>query len=85
MSREICSIIENNGTVNCYLTDQFGIPLPVNEGIECAEVDPNRRRDVNVTLPSGEVTTLQEVTLFKRGFIVIEAFDNEARRSLYNG
>ncbi|MDV2580739.1 hypothetical protein [Alkalibacillus haloalkaliphilus] len=77
MSRELCSIIENNGTVNCYLTDQFGIPLPTNEGIECAEVNPNRRRDVNVTLPSGEVSTLQEVRLFKRGFIVIEAFDNE--------
>jgi hypothetical protein len=51
------------GTVECFLSDEFGKPLdPLDEGsICCVEItQPGGRQDVQVTLPTGEVVTLQK-------------------------
>ncbi|AMA73265.1 MULTISPECIES: hypothetical protein [Aneurinibacillus] len=62
------------GTVECFLSDEFGKPLdPLDEGsICCVEItQPGGRQDVQVTLPTGEVVTLQKVKVLKKGFVTV--------------
>lgn len=62
------------GTVDCFLSDEQGRPLdPLEEGaICCVEISqPGGRQDVQVTLPSGQVVTLQKVKVLKKGFVTV--------------
>lgn len=54
----------------CYLSDEDGNPV---ENITCREViGSSGRRNIEVTLPNGETTFLQEVYLLKKGFITVQ-------------
>ncbi|WP_245747458.1 BMQ_0737 family morphogenetic spore coat protein [Anaerobacillus alkalidiazotrophicus] len=67
----LCDILK----ANCILTNQQGIPIvSLSPGtISCKEIpQKNGRKNVNTTLPNGEVITLQKVFVQKSGLVIIE-------------
>ncbi|AMX83265.1 hypothetical protein GS3922_05980 [Geobacillus subterraneus] len=63
-------------TIRCFLTDAAGNPIdPVvdQDALICQEItQPNGRQPVNVTLPSGEIVTLQKVKALVKGHVVVQ-------------
>ncbi|WP_175428367.1 DUF3992 domain-containing protein [Bacillus solimangrovi] len=77
------SQFNNIKEVSCILTDEYGNPVnPYDDGaIICEEIsDPNNRENINITLPDGDIVTLQIVELLIRGFIVIEIVDDNGKK-----
>lgn len=69
MNPDICFLIENGATVRCFLSDEEGDPVRP-DAITCEEVGD--REDVLYTLPDGQEVTLQNVSIQKQGFVVVE-------------
>ncbi|MDE5412685.1 hypothetical protein [Alkalihalobacterium chitinilyticum] len=62
-------------SIECILTDAHGNPVnPLAPGaIICKEItQPHGRQDVNITLPDGEVLTLQRVKVLKKGYYILQ-------------
>ncbi|WJE15696.1 hypothetical protein QRD89_18550 [Halobacillus sp. ACCC02827] len=75
MFPEICEILSNGGTITCFLTDADGVPVDTDAPLDLCEAV--RRVTIPVTLPNGVVADLQQVTLRKSGFVVLEVTDGE--------
>ncbi len=73
MHPDICNVLNNNGFVSCFLTDQQGNTIdPTTPGAILCQEGLTPREDVRVTLPSGDQITLQKINVIKQGYIVIE-------------
>ncbi|OLO35869.1 hypothetical protein BTR23_16095 [Alkalihalophilus pseudofirmus] len=72
-----CLDLANMGamSIKCILTDSLGNPVdPLEHGsILCTEIPQTHgRHEVEITLPDGEVVTLQKVKVLKKGYFVVQ-------------
>ncbi|WP_209125416.1 hypothetical protein [Alkalihalobacillus sp. BA299] len=72
-----CAELAGMGALNvrCIITDSAGNPVDplVHGSILCTEIpQPNGRQEVEITLPDGEVVTLQKVKVLKKGHFVVQ-------------
>ncbi|MDE5412686.1 hypothetical protein [Alkalihalobacterium chitinilyticum] len=72
-----CAELDGMGalSINCIVTDSAGHPVdPLKHGsILCTEIPQTHgRQEVEITLPDGEVVTLQKVKVLKKGYFVVQ-------------
>ncbi|WP_209125415.1 hypothetical protein [Alkalihalobacillus sp. BA299] len=72
-----CAALAGMGSlsIECILTDSYGNPVnPLSpDAIVCTEIpQKNGRPEVEITIPNGEVITLQKVKVLKKGYFVVQ-------------
>ncbi|MFC4388004.1 hypothetical protein ACFOZ1_09310 [Gracilibacillus marinus] len=74
MNPELCELLDNGGIVSCHITDEYGNPInPLSHhSTLCEEISSEKREDVTFTIENGTQITLQNVTLRKSGYVVVQ-------------